>query len=192
MQTIFQFRACVSACALAAGLMVWTFLTPVSRADSPDVTVLSILPSQTDSSIVDFNTPHQIYINRNLASGPETRNELLLWIPGTIPENRINPSPSANRREGAEAFCRLAAELGYHVISLRYPNSISASVARLDDADEFENFRMAIISGGTSKHITVERRDSIENRLIKLLQYLATNRPNEKWNQFLTDKSGIN
>jgi pimeloyl-ACP methyl ester carboxylesterase len=177
-------------------LTTWGDLT--GENNSRNIIVLSVLPGRTDSAISDFNTPHQIYIRRGLVYDPDTvtpkvRNELLLWIPGTsaipAPATRSN---AANGREGSEAFCKLAANVGYHVVSLRYPNSISASAARLDDKKEFENFRRAIIAGGASKYITVERKDSIENRLIKLLRYLSDTRPDERWGQFLTAESGIN
>jgi hypothetical protein len=42
------------------------------------------------------------------------------------------------------------------------------------------------------KHITVSRTDSIENRLIKLLQYLSQHDPQEGWNAFLNLDGSIN
>jgi pimeloyl-ACP methyl ester carboxylesterase len=154
-----------------------------------DVVMTTLQPSLTDSAISSFDVPHRLYLKK----GVEPRRELLLWLPGTMPTPDVKTA-QANRGEGVEgpaAFCRLAAERGYHVLSLRYPNSMPASFARGDDAVEFERFRRAIIYGGTSKHITVARADSIENRLIKALQYLAAKRPSEGWAQFLKDDKTV-
>lgn len=51
---------------------------------------------------------------------------------------------------------------------------------------------MAIIAGGTSRHITIDRTESIEHRLIKLLEELQRIRPREEWKQFLNASGGIN
>ncbi len=179
----------------------------VTRAS--DASILLVRPSETDPAIKTFDLPHRIYLRSTATAGPDApallRNQLLLWIPGTAspaagkgkakatqttssepPPDADSPAANTAGREGSEAFCQLAARLGYHVISLRYPNDRSASAARLDeDPAEFERFRMAIIVGGTSKYITIPRIESIEHRLIKLLQYLASARPGENWNQFL-------
>jgi hypothetical protein len=180
-----------------------------------DVSLVLVRPSTTDPAIKTFDTPHRIYLRPSATTGPDVpaplRNQLLLWIPGTVSPTATRnvkaktatstpaePPPDAEAaslgagREGAEAFCQLAARLGYHVISLRYPNDRSASVARFDDNPaEFEHFRLALITGGTSKHLTIPRTESIEHRLIKLLQHLASARPTESWNQFLTTAGAI-
>lgn len=121
---------------------------------------------------------------------PARTPDALPAAPDTVPDADAAATPAG--REGSEAFCQLAARLGYHVISLRYPNSLSASAARRDDDPaEFERFRLAIIAGGTSKHITLPRTESIEHRTIKLLQHLAATRPAENWSQFLTTAGTI-
>jgi hypothetical protein len=157
----------------------------------PEVTTLSILPSATDPGIKTFNNPHWLYVNRNIvveqkADLPQDRHELYLFIPGTHEKG----SPRGGK--GPFAFCDLAADLGYHVVVLAYPDETPASVCRNDnDPNSFEEFRMAIIQGGRSPHITVERSESIENRLIKLLQYLEKIRPKENWGQFLNQDGTI-
>ncbi len=145
---------------------------------------IRILPSETDPAIKSFNSPHCVYLNR---TGVEDRHELLLWLPGTQPPGTASTGPGAAGR-----FCEIAARLGYRAIVLKYPNDESASVGREDsDPEAFEKFRMAIIAGGRSAHITVSRADSIENRLIKLLLYLQEKRPAEDWGQFFTRDGGI-
>ena len=58
------------------------------------------------------------------------------------------------------------------------------------DADCFENVRREIIDcTGRSSLLSVNRANSMENRLLKLLQYLHQQKPGEGWNQFY-DASG--
>lgn len=175
---------------------------------------LQIPPSRTDSAIKTFDDPHLIWVNRDIvvdrnASLPAARGQLLLFLPGTVPPEAATAKKSdgakstaeptaakkaSSTRSGPFAFCELAANLGYHAIFLRYPNDKSASAAtRDDDMAEFERFRMALIAGGTSKHLgTIPRTESIEHRLIKLLEHLQRVRPRENWKQFLTDTGAIN
>lgn len=156
-----------------------------------------IRPSTTDAAIQEFDDPHWVYVNRDIvvkhdSHQPADRHELLLWIPGTRSPNATEPTPGKVARGGSHEFCKLAATLGYHVISLSYPNTISASATNKEpEPGAFEEFRMAIIQGGTTKHVTVNRANSIENRLIKLLQQLKEKRAREEWSQFLNDDGSI-
>ena len=152
-----------------------------------EVTNVEIVPRATDPAIgEEFNAPHHIYLNRGIVVDHETglvpdRHELLLFLPGTN-----------GTGAGAKAFCRLAADLGYHVINLTYPTKIAATVCGNDeDPKAFAEFRLALIEGGKTRHITIERADSIENRLIKLLTLLAARRPRENWEQFLNPDQSI-
>lgn len=156
------------------------------------VTSFGVLPSATDPGITNFDQPHSVYLNREIvvehqAGLAQDRHELYVFIPGTHP-----PGTPRTASHGPVAFCELAANLGYHVVSLTYPNDIAASICRNDrDPGEFENFRLAIIQGGASKYIKVSRADSIENRLIKLLQRLQEGRPRENWAQFLNPNATL-
>ena len=165
-------------------------------AASSDFVTLRIPPSRTDPAIKTFDQAHWIYLNRDIivdhrSDLPAARRQLLLFIPGTSPAPDPN-TKQATGRPGASEFCRLAANLGYHAILLRYPNATSASICAGDeDPAEFERFRMAIIAGGASRHITIPRSESIEHRLIKLLQRLQQLRPREAWSQFLNSDGTI-
>ena len=97
---------------------------------------LVIRPSATDAAIKDFDDPHWVYVSRDIvvkhdAKLPADRHELLLWIPGTRSRNAPEPQPGRVSRAASHEFCKLAATLGYHVIALSYPNTISASACRL-------------------------------------------------------------
>jgi hypothetical protein len=149
----------------------------IARADP---TWVSIKPSQTDPQISAFNTPHWICVDPAILlgeneSGVKDRHELLLFLPGTN-----------GHGQGPKAFLETAANLGYHVITLMYPDDVPAANFRNDsNKGAFEEFRMAIIQGGKTPYITVDRADSIESRLTRLLLSLESKRPRENWGQFL-------
>lgn len=165
-----------------AGTVVWLALVFLLLPSSAPARTRNktILPTTTDAAIADFNTPHRIYFD----PAAPTRNELLLFLPGTGGRNVGSPRP----------FSVTAAELGYHVIELAYPNSVSATVCWRDASpDCFENFRREIIEGrDSSPLIAVPRADSIENRLEKLLHTLAAQEPGVGWGQYLDPAGSVN
>jgi hypothetical protein len=151
-----------------------------------------IRPNLTDLAIKEYDQPHYIYINRDIvvfqkSNLPADRHQLLLFLPGTHAEG----APRGGR--GPYKFFETAANAGYHVIFLTYPNDIAAAQMCNDDGNPgaFEQFRMALIVGGSFKDMTITRTDSIENRLIKLLLYLKRARPREHWEQFLREGDSI-
>jgi hypothetical protein len=157
-----------------------------------EVTSLLVKPSATDPEIKQFDEPHWIYLDWEIvveqrADRPQPRQELLLWLTGT-----------GDKGHDAQGFSNLAASLGYHVITLMFPNDIPASACAGDsNPNAFETFRMAIIRGGRAMYqqgrqeLTIARAESIENRLIKALQFLHQKRPKENWAQFLNGDGTI-
>src|SRR5580765_6472164 len=88
---------------------------------SAEVTTFPVLPSATDAEIKTFNEPHWIYVNRDIvvehkADLAADRHELLLWITGT-----------GGKGHDAQGLSNLAADLGYHVVTLMFPDDIPAS-----------------------------------------------------------------
>lgn len=146
----------------------------VSTALWQDTSPLAVKPSDTDKAITQFDDPHFVYFNRNA----KPRNELLIFLPGT------NGKPG-----GTNLFCQTAADLGYHVLALAYPTNVPATAVRNEqDPRAFENFRLEIIEGrDLSTFVSVDRTDSIENRLIKAVRHLSRIQPKRGWTQFLTE-----
>ncbi len=186
---------CAAACVLVATACTSTppsHQAAPEQAVIPEPTRIPILPSATDPNITQFNDPHGVYIDRGIvvdrrAGSVPPRGELLVWLGGT-----------GGRQQGAQGFANLAAGLGYHVVTLVYSNDIPAtSCARDRDPNAFENFRLAIIRGGSAGYqngrgtLIIERHDSIEHRLTKLLEYLQQHRPEEGWGQFLDAHGGV-
>jgi hypothetical protein len=174
------------------------FLATLAGAE---VTSFSVRASATDPAIKTFDQPHWMYVNRDIVvehkdGQAQDRHQLLLLFPGTVKKGAIGDS------QGPVGFCDLAANLGYHVVFLKYPNDIPAGQCRENsDPTAFERFRMAIIQGGraeyrgirgAAKSISIEPSESIENRFTKLLVYLRANRPKEEnWGQFLNEDGTI-
>lgn len=178
-------RGCRAGASSSLRLLATLTIASSLRAE---FTRVEFVPRDTDPAIsASCNSPQCIYVVRGILVDhdphlPPDRNQLLVFLPGT-----------GGAGGGARAFCGLAAELGYHVINLTYPTEKPASVCRSDsDLKAFENFRMALIQGGQSEHISVTRADTIENRLGKFLVLLARLRPRENWQQFMNADGGIN
>jgi len=144
-----------------------------------EVQYRTALPATTDAAIIWSDAPHRVYFDQ----AARHRNQLLVFLPGTGGRN-VGPP-----RE----FSMTAAELGYHVIDLAYPNAISATVCWRDsDSACFENFRLEIIDGrDISPLIAIGRADSIENRLEKLLRLLDAQEPGKGWRRFLASAGGV-
>lgn len=153
--------------AIAAGLATVMPAAGATRA-------YGIRPQATDSAIQQFNHEHRVFLDN--AAAP--RGQLLVFLPGT-----------GATTDDQEAFGRIAAGLGYHVAYLMYPNDVAAAVCQDDeDAGTFEKFRREIISGSDlDPRVAVDRANSIENRLEKLIRWLAANRAGEGWGQYLAD-----
>jgi len=165
-----------------AGLGVWLAMAACALSPWPaaaKVELRAVPPAATDAALAGVVAPHRVYFDPAVPQ----RNELLVFLPGTA---GLNVGPP-------RAFSVTAAELGYHVIDLSYPNSISATICwRQSDPACFENFRREIIEGrDTSPQITVGRADSIENRLEKLLRMLNVREPERGWGQFLDPAGGV-
>lgn len=137
---------------------------------------------QTTDSLIDRNLQsHYVAINR----GVTAKNQLFLFFPGT----------------GGTPFfyqevTNTAADSGFHAIGLNYPNDEAVNDlcgGTNADLDCYAKIRLEVKDGTDRTNlVTITRPNSIENRLIKLLIYLRTQRPNDNWGQFLIDDSTIN
>jgi hypothetical protein len=172
--------------------IIGTALFLLAMVAHAEVTTFPIVPSATDPEIKQFDDPHWIYVDHDLvvapkADGVQDRHQLLLWLTGT-----------GGQGHDAQGLSKLAAELGYHVVTLMFPNDLAASACAHDSNPKgFEDLRMAIIQGGHAtyqdgrRELTIARTESIENRLIKVLQFLQQKRARENWTQFLKADGSI-
>ena len=115
-----------------------------------------------------------------------------------LPSGGANNLPPDFEELGTEG-----ARLGYHTIVLAYQNeapiaaappagcgnSVGAAGLAARTARSTRAWRSST-GDGESTVVNVDRANSIENRLTKVLQYLAATYPDEGWSQFL-DTSGV-
>ena len=150
-------------------------------------TLQLVPPSQTDSNITEFNNYHFVYLNTNVAARPQ----LFVFLPGT------GGAPS-----GYTDVVKTAANLGFHSIGLMYddPNTMNSLCGEAANANAYQLARLAVINGGTNTFndggtltsISISSVNSITNRLVKLLWFLATNNPTQSWTQYLSATAGLN
>jgi len=135
-----------------------------------------IIPSLTDAGTDNAFGYHQTYLNT--ATTP--LNKLFLFLPGS------NSSPF-----GYDGIQKLAANEGYHVLGISYSNAtISPLCSGSSDSLCFDKVRNEVIDGiNRTNLVDVNEANSINNRVLKALQYLNTNFPNEYWGQFYTGNS---
>lgn len=126
---------------------------------------------------VKLRAKHLAYFNSAVAP----QNRLLVHFVG-----------SGGRPENSKEWLKQAANQGYHVVSVAYLNddSIGSLCAGSSDANCYEKARLEIIDGvDRTPLVFVRRADSIEFRLIKLLEYLQRLNPAQNWAQFLDGNS---
>lgn len=136
------------------------------------------LPSSLDPRVQVADDPHYSWI----PASSQPLGMLVVFIPGT------GGKPKENM-----PFARIATDLGYHFISLSYPDSVAAQqlCSRSPDEDAYLKFRLAIFQGGDFKRLHVDRADSIEERLTRLLQHLKMTQAGTGWDQFLTPSGEV-
>ena len=159
--------------ALALALALLVVAPPARAAFTPRV----IIPGGTDPAISDSNPlfRHWVYLD---PSAPPA-GKLFVFLPGT------GAPPNVYR-----LILESAAQAGCHAIGLAYVNEeeVNDDLCAGQPANCQEDVRLEIITGAdTSPRISVNRANSIENRLVKLLEYLQGLAPEEGWEEYVRD-----
>jgi hypothetical protein len=145
------------------------------RLGVPDVGIPvsgeSILPADTDAAIDIALEPHYVAL-----SPVPARGQLFLFLPGTggVPARSLLLDQAAGN--------------GFHVVNLRYPNADAVqNLCGLEpDTTCFENARLEILDGtDRSTKVNVNRANSVENRVLKLLAYLDTAYQGQGWGAYV-------
>lgn len=141
-------------------------------------TARTFTPSAADAAITSFDNSNFAY--RNTAT--TARGRLFLFLPGT------GATPFNYRQ-----VLRCAADHGYHALGLMYVNSPSVGeLTSTEPPDAAGKVRLEIIDGiDRTSLVSVNRTNSIENRLITALLYLQTLAPAENWSQYLDAGNAI-
>lgn len=153
---------------------------PSMRREDPGIVRREIAPQATDADINIALDPHLV----RLSASNHANGRLLVFLASS----RVPPST-------AEIFQREAALLGYRVIGLSYPNTPGLASFCPPSANPqacYENVRLQVITGEPQTgFVSVNRANSIDNRLTKLLEYLDRVFPGEAWSQFLDDDGNV-
>jgi hypothetical protein len=132
-----------------------------------------VFPQETDPAIDDWLDPHFVILDQSVT----LLNKLVVFFPGSF-----------GKVTRQQIIIQELAHLGYHIINLSYPNSwtVGGLCRQQNDPNALEKVRLEIISGqGCSEILKISRPNSIENRLVKLLEYLSLKYPQQKWGQYL-------
>jgi hypothetical protein len=143
------------------------------HAKYPGIVIRDIKIAETDPDLVGKDVRrHWIFYQPNV----KHRGVLLVDLPGTH-------GKASDKGE----FDALAAHLGYHVLNLTYRTAIAAAIFRQSpDPNGYLKGRENIIYGTAPIHgLNVDKPNSIMNRLVKALQFLAKNYPQEGWGDFV-------
>jgi len=135
-----------------------------------------VLPSKTDPSITNSDTPHII-----ITQGRAGDQLLLVWLTGTggLPESAA--WPMFNTALGA----------GYRIVALSYIDTPAvAQVCRNENVDKdpdcATHFRQKRSFGDNVFSLIADQpQDAIVHRLTALLKYLASNDPTGDWNGYI-------
>ena len=145
----------------------------IDEGDAPLVQHV-VPPAATDPAIDQALDDHYVWFN------PASRGErrLFVFMPGA------GQRPAMFQRVPKEA-----ARVGYHSLGLMYWDRVQIKpvcASAKDVGSCLENARLETIDGvHRSAIVNVSPANSINNRLAKLLRYLAQTHPEEGWSKFL-------
>jgi hypothetical protein len=137
----------------------------------------TVRPRETDAAIDAADNPHVALV----AECAKQTRRLYLFLPGTggVPSTVMS-------------LLHLAALNCLHVVSLSYPDEtavFNACVRERAEPDCYAAWRLEKIDGvARSAKIRIAPQNSIENRLLKLLEYLAGRNSTDGWDSFLENR----
>lgn len=166
-------------------------MRPTDMSSAASDRAVTTTEARKEGSLLLHRVPPQA---TDAAIGGSWLEDHYVWLDGEHAKGKlfVFMVGASNTNSQFQLLPQEAARLGYHVIVLTYPNSwnIRTVCALSPDAACQENVRREIIDGiDRTTLITVTAPDSIENRLTKLLRFLATWYPDEEWSRFLDDDS---
>jgi hypothetical protein len=134
-----------------------------------------VYPSTTDPAITTFNATNFVSVQ----TGGILKNLLFVNIPGT------NRTPSQ-----CKVIAQKAVAMGYHAISLTYPNTTAGNplCGPTGDTTCHRRLRREVVDG-VDRHpsIAITPTNSIINRLTKLLIYMHKVQPAQGWGQYIVN-----
>ncbi|MCC6245357.1 MAG: hypothetical protein IT353_21125 [Gemmatimonadaceae bacterium] len=141
------------------------------------LTSWTIVPSVTDACITLEPDSHVVY----RAAAGATSGRLFLFLNSTD-----EPVGSYH------LILQQAALAGYHAIGLAYPNDLPLSVGCATSGSCYGSARLELLTGSpVSAVLSVDRANSIEHRLARLLDFMARTDPAANWRDYLIRDSSL-
>lgn len=137
----------------------------------------SLAPSLTDACITLAPDDHLVY----RAAAGATTGRLFLFL-----------NSDAEPVGAYQLILQQAALAGYHAVGLSYPNDVPVAASCLADRSCYGSARLELLTGSpASAAVSINRANSIEHRLVRLLEFMARTDPSAGWNEYLTGDSTI-
>lgn len=173
--------ACLTAASSPRAAPAQVQTPPKACANDPGWLVTCVKPSDTDPAIRRFDDYHYVLNGPT----PPADAALLVWLTGT-----------GGQPPGPVPFLKVAAGAGYRVISLSYDDTPAVAVycpGKPDPACSEKFRRMRIYGDGTLLDPAIDNpaAESIVNRLVKLLQYLARREPQQGWGAYIENGAPV-
>ncbi len=131
----------------------------------------SFAPAAADPRVIDFREPDIAAF----ASGVATNRLLFVFLPGT------GGQPSC-----CTLLLRSAAALGFHALGLQYADSPAVGTRCGDDLSCYGMVRRNVFDGADAGPLSnLAPADTVQQRLVAALRYLAESYPAEGWSAFL-------
>jgi hypothetical protein len=141
----------------------------VDRTD-PQLHEFTIDPSSIDPAVSDYIEDQFAQLDTRV----EPLGKLVVFLPGA------NNTPGAWRDHG-----RLLASFGFHVIIPHYNNAWGSACSGQPGSCNADTRWEALTGEDTSSVIVASRADSVEGRVIRILQHLTTEHPGGDWGYYL-------
>lgn len=174
------FSTCTMKKILTLAFAIFQIACVAAQPCSLDSLILrTIKANDTDLNIQWELQNHQVFTNPDCVPN----DKLLIHLVGSFD----NPARTT-------FFPTLAANNGYKVIVLKYPNGTAAVSAcgNSTDIDCFRRYRHEIVFGvDSSSEVAVGANECILNRVEKLISYLDNTFPDENWDNFLSAPGAI-
>jgi len=131
-----------------------------------------VRPSETSGAITGWDDEHYAWIARSTVG---RAGRLLVLLPGT-----------GGQPSHAQLVAREAAKEGYRVVGLMYPDDRAVASECPGDTACMSRMRDEIVRGeDRSPHVTVDAGNSIDGRLVALLEWLDAEHADEGWGAYL-------
>jgi hypothetical protein len=165
------------------GLVSTLLLGLASWRARAQAVVYRISPSATDPQITRFNVAENwVFYNQRASASAD----LFLYLPGTSPTENGQPF------DHFQQFFRTATDAGYNVLALQYDNhpAVAQLCPRVPDPSCAGAVREKRAFGDNVTQIIDDTpAESILNRLVKALEYLVAQHPDQNWGRYLSGQT---